>query len=117
MNDKNGVWAYQSTEDGVCRFNTQDEALAAARADLKVQSEYASQEPWNLNARQIKVFQVTHEIKVVKHFPDGPVDDNGLDEAGEYWGDCDEPHEKHEYLLEPTCIVLENKKKNPKEEA
>ena len=74
-------------EEGFQVFETLDEALDAADERIKI---YLS-DCWSEEVTGVRVGKITHIAKMCNQvFPDGEIDDDGIDEAGDYWDpDCD----------------------------
>ena len=75
-------------EEGFEALETLDEAIDCA--DHRVQG-YLGDDGWSEDVTDMVVGNITHRAKMCDQvFPDGEIDEGGLDEAGEPWDpDCD----------------------------
>lgn len=74
-------------ESGFELFETLDDALDAANERVQGYLEDA----WSDEVTSVCAGKITHRAKMCDQvFPDGEIDEDGFDEAGDYWGpDCD----------------------------
>lgn len=74
-------------EEGFQLCETLDEALDAADERIK----YYLTDCWNEDVTGVCVGRITHKAKMCDQvFPDGEIDEDGIDEAGDYWEpDCE----------------------------
>ena len=91
-------------EDGFEVFETIDGALDAA--DERIKGYLV--DGWSEEVTNVCVGKITHRAKICDQvFPDGEIDEDGIDEAGEYWDpdfDC-----KCNYKMMPVETDLNSK--------
>ena len=89
-----------SPEDGMHLFETEQQAIDAANEEIE---NYKDSGEWEMDVTSVIVGKLTHRAKEANvQKPQGKLDEEGHDEAGDYWGDCEM---RCDYTMQPVAAA------------